>query len=173
MPKYLFFIIIFILSICICDLANTEEKYKDITVSVVVNSTFKVSADSVPIDFGVVDPSKPVELYPERYFNEVRCASNNGRTWYLKAHCENLTGPSATISKSHFKIKVYRATGKGYYTPDWIPFGDTPVLVYTSSPQDTEGAETKIQFKYKLEPPPGLPSGNYSAVVTYTMTESP
>lgn len=153
--------------------ANAEEKYEDVTASVIVSSTFEVSADVVPIDFGLIDPGETVELYPDRYFNEVRCVSNNGRVWYLKAHCEDLQGAKSDISSTNLKFRVYWTNGDGYYSSDWTSFGDIPVLVYTSGGFDNMGREIKIQFAYKLEPPPGVPAGSYTAIVAYTMTELP
>ena len=176
MKKRHFFVAISGMILCVClatAIVSAEEKFEDVVASVSINSAFKLAADTIPIDFGVIAPGKAAELYPDRHFNEVKCTSNNGKAWYLKAYCENLTGPAASISKTHLKFKIFWTNGTGYHSSDWTAFGDTPVLVYTSSDMETRGAEIKIQFTYKLEPPAGVPGGNYNAIVTYTMTESP
>ena len=171
MRIYIFFLVIVLISGT--HLIFAEEEYKDVTASVMVSSTFEVSTEAIPIDFGVIDSGEAVELYPDRYFNEVRCISNHGRTWFLKAACGDLTSPNASISKTHLKIKVFWTNGKGNYSFDWVSFEDVPVLVYTSGDADNTGNEVRMQFKYKLDPLIGVPAGNYGAIVTYTMSEAP
>jgi hypothetical protein len=159
--------------IAACPSSYAEERTEDITASVSVSSTFEISADTIPIDFGVMQSGVPVELYPDRYFNEVRCISNNGRTWYLKVFCQDLQGAHEDIESSNLKFRVYWTDGTGSYSSDWMSFGDFPVLVYTSGGIDSTGREVKIQFVYRLEPPGRATAGHYTALVTYTFTESP
>lgn len=150
---------------------QADEIFEDITGSVIVGVTFEITGANVPIDFGLIQPEEEVILYPDRYFNEVRCRSNSGKTWYLKAFCKNLEGTFASISSKHLKFRIYRTDGQGTYSTEWMEFSDKPVLIYTSAGNDNLGKEVRLQFVYKFRPPPKVPGGNYTASVSFIMTE--
>lgn len=154
---------------------QSEQTQKDMFASVVVLPTFKLSLDNANINFGYTEPGKSVELYPHTHYNEVKCISNKGVTWYLKlSTIGDIVGPpDSGVSLDSFKWMGTRPIGDGVIEKGWHSLSQLPTLVYTSGSMDLAGEEVTIQFKYKLDMPPKAKGGNYSVNVLYTMTDMP
>jgi len=153
----------------------SEQAQRDMYASVVVMPTFKLSLDNSNINFGFAEPGKTVELNPQTHYNEVKCRSNKGTTWYLKISViGNVIGPEeANVPLNSFKWMVVSSTGDGVAEEDWHSFTQEPVKVYTSGPKDMVGEEVVLRFKYKLDMPPDARGGNYNVNVLYAMTDTP
>src|SRR3989338_3214974 len=111
-----------------------EQAQKDMFASVVVLPSFKLSLDNANINFGYTEPGKTVELYPQLHYNEVKCISNKGRTWYLKLSViGDIVGPpEAKVGIDSFKWMVARAIGDGIVEKGWHPFSKDLSIAYTS-----------------------------------------
>ncbi len=168
-------IIIIIISLIPLTSFAYEERLKDLTASVVIGTTFKLSVDNSSMDFGFINPGETYELYPSRYYNEVTCISNTGRTWYVKMSLmEDLRGvKGGTISRANLKWSVDSVEGNGTRVDGWNSFEDIPVLIYTGSVADSMGEPVKIRLKYKLEVPGNASADSYVATILYSMTEMP
>ncbi len=153
-----------------------EQRFEDIIATVVVGSTFRLSIDKDNLDFGLIEPGKRVELYPERYYNQITTLSNNGKTWYLKMSIVGggLRGPKGSIIPwDRLKWQVCSIDGEGIKQEGWQSFEEQPVLVYISSPQDNQGKEVNICLKYALDTPADVIAGYYQTTIIYTMSETP
>ena len=157
------------------NLTYSEQVQRDMFASVVVLPTFKLSLDNASINFGYAEPGKTIELNPYAHYNEVRCKSNKGKTWYLKVSVTgNIIGPEdSNVGIDSFKWQVVSSSGDGVAEQGWQSFSQTPVRVYTSGERDALGEEVVIRFKYKLDMPQTAKGGNYSVNVLYTMTDMP
>lgn len=164
-----------IITISACQHIYCEQAQRDMFASVVILPTFKLSLDNASIIFGYTEPGKSVELYPYKHYNEVKCISNKGNTWYLRLSViGNVIGPADTPVKiDDFKWMISRSTGDGVIEKGWHSFTESPAVAYTSGPADAGGEEVILQFKYKLDLPPNAKGGNYSLNVLYAMTDTP
>jgi len=151
-----------------------EQQIQDVVASCVVGNTFGLTLDRTNLDFGLLKPGQRVELYPQGYYHQITCVSNNKKTWYLKLSIPaNIAGPGGYIlPKDNFKWQVFWTNGSGVKNEGWGVLQDNPAVVYTSGPMDSQGEEVYIQLRYALDVPGNIPTGNYNAVLVYTITES-
>ncbi|MBI5144381.1 MAG: hypothetical protein HZA30_04875 [Candidatus Omnitrophica bacterium] len=152
-----------------------EQVQRDMFASVVVIPTFKISLDNANISFGYTEPGKSVELYPYKHYNELKCISNKGNTWYLKLSVIGsvIGPPDTTVKMDSFKWMVSRSTGDGVIEKEWHSFTEYPAVAYTSGLADSTGEEVTLYFKYKFDLPASAKGGNYNLNVLYTMTDIP
>ncbi len=162
--------LIYFLSNPIC---NAEEATVDVFASVVVLRAFDINIDNSYLDFGQVESGESVTLKEGAYYNEIKCISNKGFTYYVKIHIiDEIIGPTGSkIPASSFKWRVLSANGSGTVVSEWQEFSREPVLVYTSSAEDETGNEVIIRFQYRLNLPPRAMGGHYSLRVAYMLTE--
>lgn len=154
-----------------------EERFEDLPASVEVAPVFSLSLDQPQLAFGQVSPNTTMVLGEGRFFNEIRCQSNAGRTWYLKAQLvslRHLDSPRA-LDPSQLKWRIVQRVGTGVTesAQDFRPFAPEPVLLYTSSGEDQAGAEVVLRFQYSLTAPAEAPAGSYVGQLVFTMAESP
>lgn len=153
----------------------SEQIERDMYATVSVNPIFTLSLDNAVVNFGYVEPGKPVELKETTYYNSVTCNANKGKTWYLKVSIMGeIEGPTVSVPLSALKCKVYSSTGDGVFQQDsWLGLTGNPQVIYTSGSQDNTGEDVIIKFKYRLELPDTATAGNYRAKLLYTMTDIP
>jgi hypothetical protein len=152
-----------------------EQRFQDMIASVVVGSTFGLSLDRSSLDFGLVKPGIRIELYPESYYHQITCISNNKKIWYLKVSMPTgITGQGSSIlPKDSLKWQIFGTNGSGAKKEGWESLQDNATVVYASGSTDSQGEEVYIRFRYVLDVPSNVASGNYNAVLVYTMTEIP
>lgn len=150
---------------------------EDLSASVEVGGVFSLSLDNPNLAFGSIGPGKTEVLGEGRFFNELKCRSNSGRTWYLKANLVSLR----LLEKEYFlpaanlKWKVVESTGSSQTLGrlDFQEFSDQPILIYVSEGDDNKGKEVILRFQYSLFSPLDAPAGNYAGQIIFTMAESP
>lgn len=169
------------LAICLCAFPLVsealEERSETLSASVEVAPVFSLSLSNPNLAFHEVSPGKTQVLGEERFFNEVRCQSNNGRPWILKAHLasplRNVQQPNAFLPPAQLKWKVVEATGsaepQGRF--DFVAFSDQPLLLYTSQGDDNKGKPVILRFQYSLSSPEDALAGTYLGQIQFTMTE--
>lgn len=154
-----------------------EIKMEDLSASVEVAPTFNLSLDNPNLAFGLISPGHTKILGEGRFFNEIRCRSNSGRTWYLKTQLVSLRllEKAYSIPPSSLKWKVVESTGSNPSLTrfDFQPFSDQIMLIYASESDDNRGKEVILRFQYSLDSPADAPAGNYVGQIIFTMAESP
>lgn len=154
-----------------------EEKVKDLSVSVEVVPVFSLSLDNPNLTFGLVSPGQTKVLGEGRFFNEIRCRSNSGRSWYLKAQLISLKvlerNYSLAPSCLKYKIAELQGSAREYGRSNFREFSEGTFLIYASQGEDNRGKEVILRFQYFLSPPSEAPAGNYVGQVVFTMAESP
>lgn len=154
--------------------AAQDEIQADAVASVVVGTAFSLNLDKTSLDFGLLNPGERIELYSAGYYHQLTGLSNNKKNWVLKiAMPADFAGPGgALMSKASFKWQLFWTNGSGIKKEGWEGLGDDPQVIYTSGPADSQGEEIYIQLRYALDVPENIPSGNYSTILVYTMTET-
>lgn len=155
-----------------------EERVEDLSASVEVASVFSLDLSKASLTFNDVSPGKTRILGEGHAFNEVRCRSNSGRPWYLKAQVVSLKHIQGTydLPISSLKWKVVDSTGRGEPVggrSDFHEFSDQPTLIYASQEDDDRGREVILRFQYSLSAPPDALAGSYVGQVIFTMAETP
>lgn len=154
-----------------------DQKVEDLSASVEVAPDFSFSLDNPHLAFGVLGPKMTKVLGEGRYYNQVTCRSNSGRSWYLKAQILSLKlmgGAVASLAPSSLEWRLVESTGDaGTSRGDFQPFASDPVLVYTSQGDDNLGQEVVLRFQYRLTTPLDTPAGTYLGEVIFTMAETP
>lgn len=161
-------------------------------VNLSVGTKFSISLnDSNVINFGGVQAGSFTELKTGgqygAYYNEIVCKSNNVQTWYLKIKVDHdLTSGAGAIPLTNFKwLSGFVSNKNPPYPPGtgtlnhppgngYVAFTTSDELVYAC------GADEKndlpggigIQFSYGLNVPDTQRAGDYTATVTYTMSET-
>lgn len=152
-------------------------RIEDLSASVEVVSIFSLSLDNPNLAFGSVNPGQTKILGEGRFFNQVKCRSNSGRTWYLKAQLVSLrsTQKPYSLPLSNLKWKIADSSGANRTVAQYNfqPFSDQSVLIYTSQGSDNRGKEVALGFQYSLASPVDAPSGNYIGQIVFTMAETP
>jgi len=170
------FFVFFCYLFCI-DAQALEQKTEDLSASVEVAPVFSLSLDNPNLAFGLIGPDTIKVLGEGRYFNEVRCRSNSGRPWSLKAHLVSLSvlEKDYALSRSNMKWNVAEHTGSAQPLgkSNFQPFSQDPVLIYTSLGDDNRGKEVILRFQYSLSVPADAPAGEYIGQVIFTMVENP
>jgi hypothetical protein len=150
---------------------------EDLSASVEVTAVFSLSLDNPNLAFGLIGPGKTEVLGQGRFFNEIRCRSNSGRTWYLKVNLISLRllEKEYFLSPSNLKWKVVESTGSAEPLGrlEFKEFSEQPVLIYASDGDDNRGKEVILRFQYSLSSPADAPAGNYVGQIIFTMSESP
>lgn len=159
------------------DTQALEVKLEDLSASVAVAPVFSLSLDNPNLAFGSVKSGETKVLGEGRYFNEVRCRSNSGQSWLLKAQLISLglLERQYSISSSNLKWKVVESTGSGETIGrlEFKEFSEQPLLIYASQGDDNRGKEIVLRFQYSLTAPIEAPAGNYVGQIIFTMTENP
>ncbi len=173
----LIFLFCFPLFVCF-EVGALEEKQENFSVSVEVASTFGLSLDKPQLALGHIGPGKTRILGEGSFFNEVKCRSNYGRTWFLKAHLLSglkLAGREYYLSASALKWKVVEASSEAKPTEQFQfqEFSSQPCLIYMSQGVDNCGKEVILRFQYSLSCPNDAPAGIYSGQIVFTMSEAP
>ena len=110
-----------------------EERSEDLSASVEVASDFGVDATQAFLTFPNVSPGKTSTLGENRFFNEVKCRSNAGRPWFLKAQLVTLkhTDTNHTLPPSSLRWKIVGSTGSGSSAglTDFQPFSELPETI--------------------------------------------
>lgn len=154
-----------------------EEKVGDLSVSVEVAPVFSLALDNPNLAFGLINPGQTKTLGEGRFFNELKCRSNSGRTWYLKAQLVSLKvlGKDYSLSPSRLKYRIadLRGSAKTYARLEFKEFSEQPLLIYTSEGEDNRGKEVILGLQYLLSSPEDAPAGNYVGQIIFTMAESP
>jgi hypothetical protein len=154
-----------------------DQATDDLSASVEVAPVFSLYLNNPNLAFGLLSPGQRKVLGESRFFNEMRCRSNSGRSWYLKVQLVSfkLLDKPAAIAASNLSFKVAEFSGSaeplGRY--DFHEFSEKPLLIYTSQGIDNEGKEVIFRFQYRLLSPLDVPAGSYSGSITITMSESP
>ena len=160
------------------DAAALEEKTEDLSASVEVAPVFSLSLDNPNLAFGPINAEGTAVLGSGRFFNEIRCRSNSGRSWYLKAHLLSLKNleNNVNLPPESLKWKIVDSTGQaesGRGAAEFQAFATNPVLIYASQGDDDRGHEVALRFQYSLITEADTPAGNYAGQVVFTMVESP
>ena len=154
-----------------------EERFEDLPASVEVASDFGVDVTQAFLTFPNVSPGRASVLGENRFFNEVKCRSNTGRAWYLKAHLVALkhTGTNRALPASSLRWKIVGSTGSGSSTgrTEFQSFSEQPETIYESRGDDARGRNVTLQFQYSLTPPPSSLAGTYVGQIVFTMAENP
>ena len=154
-----------------------EERYEDLTASVEVASDFGVDVAQAFLTFPNVSPGLTSILGENRFFNEVKCRSNTGRSWYLTAHLVTLkhTGTNRVLPASTLQWKIVGSTGSGSSAgrTAFQPFSEQSETIYESGGDDSRGRSVSLQFQYSLTPPPSSLAGTYVGQIVFTMAENP
>ena len=161
-----------------CQLDALEQQVDDLPASVEIRPVFRFSLDNPNIAFGSLSSGSTSVLGSGHFFNEVRCRSNAGRSWYLKAQLLSLKhlDTNEPLAPSHLQWKIVESTGAGEPTGGrqaFHPFAEEPVLLYASQGDDQRGNEVVLRFQYSLTTPPEARAGNYVGQIIFTMAESP
>ena len=170
------------LLLCLCSSTRTqalEERQDDLSVSVEVAPVYGLSLDKPQLALGRIEPGKTKILGEDRYFNEIRCHSNYGQTWFVKAHLLSglklAGGREFNLPPSALKWKVVEASSEaepmGRY--QFKEFKTEPVLIYTSQGDDNRGKEVVLRFQYSFTCPDDAPAGTYTGQIIFTMSELP
>ncbi len=167
-----------VICLFLCATAEALElKMDDISASVEVAPTFGVSLDNPSLYFGLIKPGDTKILGEGRFFNQIRCRSNSGRPWFVKAQIVSLSllEKEYALPVGNLKWKVTESTGSAQPTGgyDFQPFSTEPLLLYASQGEDDAGKEVVLYMQYSLTSPPDAPAGNYAGQIVFTMAESP
>jgi len=153
-----------------------QERISDLNASVEVAAVFGISLDNPHLAFGLIGPGKTKVLGEGHFFNEVKCRSNSGRSWYLKVSLVSLrlAEENYILTAPHLKYKIVESTGQARTEKiDFKEFSEQPILIYTSEGEDNRGQEVNLRFQYILSTPADAPAGNYVGQIIFTMSESP
>lgn len=173
---FLFLGCAFFLLPCIKNAEALDEKISDLSVSAEIAPVFSLYLDNPNLSFGLISPGQEKILGEGRFFNEVRCRSNSGRTWQLKAQLNSLRllEKNYSLPLSNLGWRVAESTGSAepISSSGFQQFSGLPALIYISQGDDLRGKEVVLRFQYRLYSPVEAPSGNYTGEVVFTMTES-
>ena len=155
-----------------------DERYDDLQASVEVAPVFSLSLSNPHLEFHQLSPGNTYTIGEGGFYNEVRCRSNNGRPWYLKAQLMSLrhVGMNASLPADALRWKAASVSGAGEPPSgrwDFEPFAERPVLIYASRGEDERGREVVLQFQYSLTCPLTAQAGDYIGQIIFTMAESP
>lgn len=155
-----------------------EERLEDFSVSVEVAEVSELSLTESHLAFRQVLPGEPQVLGEGRYHNQLRCRSNSGRPWYLKARVASLRHlpsqdpmPASYLKWSAVDITGHGATagGDGHFQE----FSEQPTLMYAGQGDDLRGREVVLSLQYSLTVPPTARSGSYAGDIIFSLEPAP
>lgn len=154
-----------------------EEHFATLSASVEVAPIFSLALNNPHLAFQDVTPGKTEILGEGRFFNEVRCRSNAGRAWYLKAQLLSLRHlqQGYVMPADQLKLRVVETTGSTdplISRTEFQAFSEQPTLIYSSVGDDNRGREVTLRFQYSLSAPEDAPAGSYVGEIVFTMLES-
>ena len=121
------------------------------------------------LSFGDIAPSGtgPTEAQPRTILIEVTCNSGEKYqvTQALSGELKNAEG--TTIPLSYLKFKTTAAKSTGHSVSDFTPVAPSARTIFTS---DDQGSSESISTLYQLTIPPSQAPGDYSALLTYTVS---
>lgn len=175
--RRLIFLILF-LFFFVFNLQALEEIFSDLPCSVEVSPIFSLSLDKNHIDFGLVEPGSKRILGEGGFFNELRCRSNYGRTWYLKVNFPSppkLLGGKFYLPKDTFRIRVNQKISEAepLFGLQFDSLDKESKILYISQKDENDGKEVILRFQYMFSVPEDAPAGNYQGQIIFTMTETP
>ena len=157
--------------------AALEETFQDLDLSVEVAPVFTLSLDNSALTFGAVSPNTTMVLGRERFFNELRCRSNSGHLWYVKAHLVSLASvqhAQYTLPPDSLRWRVVESTGAPQvFSTEFQPFSTTPSVLYIGQPEDADGREVILRLQYSLTTSLNSPAGSYAGQLVFTLAEEP
>lgn len=121
------------------------------------------------LSFGDVTPSGlgPIQAPLRTILVDVHC--NTGEkyqlTQALNGELQNIEGQ--TISLDYLKFRTMAAKSTGVAIPDLIPVAQSTQTIFTS---DEKGSSESITALYELTIGPSQAPGDYSALLTYTVS---
>ena len=154
-----------------------EEHFATLTAFVEVAPVFGLTLNNPHLAFQSVTPGKTQVLGEGHFFNEVRCRSNSGRSWHLKAQLISLKHlqQGYAMPPAQLRLRVVETTGSAEPTvsrTEFQSFSEQPMLVYSSSGDDNRGRDVALRFQYSLSTPEDAPAGVYVGQIVFTMAES-
>ena len=155
-----------------------EERIEDLSASVEVASVFSINLSTANLTFNNISPGKTLILGEGHWFNEIRCRSNSGQPWYLKAQVVSLKHVQGAyeLPAAALQWKVADSTGSGEPMGGrsaFHEFSEQPALIYASQGDDNRGREVVLRFQYSLLTPLDALAGNYIGQIIFTMVETP
>lgn len=154
-----------------------EEQSSTLSASVEIAPIFSLSLTNPHLAFAELRPGQPTVLGEGRFFNEVACRSNSGRSWLLTAQILSLHHSQGgyTLPASALEWSLVEATGsgvRGQGQGTFAPFSDQSVVMYTASGDDLKGRLVALRFRYRLTTPLDAPAGSYVGEIVFSMTEN-
>ena len=119
--------------------------------------------------FDKITPSSlgPTQTEPKLISIEVH--SNSGEkyqvTQTISSALENATGEIIELENLKFKTTAAKSTGHG--VSDFTPVSKGSQTIFTS---DEQGSSESVSSEYQLTIPPSQAPGDYSALLTYTVS---
>lgn len=155
-----------------------EERLEDFSASVEVAAVSELSLSESHLAFRQVTPGDTAVLGEGRYHSQIRCRSNSGRPWYLKARVQSLRHlPSQEpLPAAHLKWSVVDVRGHGQPSAasgQFQEFSDMPTLIYAGQGDDLRGREVVLSLQYSLSAPLSARSGSYAGDIIFTMEPAP
>lgn len=143
-----------------------------VTAKAVVPSILELKiseAGQLELNFGVMRPSALDETVLGPIVIKVDVTSNIGDR-YVVTHAMNGTlrnEEGVELSADHLKFTSQPEKSKGLGVPDPQSVGSGAQTVFSS---DQEGTSDTINIEYRLTVPPAQAPGNYSTLLTYTVS---
>lgn len=121
------------------------------------------------LSFGDISPSSlgPTETTPKIIAIEVHCNSGEKYqvTQALGGDLENAAGDK--LSSKNLKFKTVSGKSTGQAVPDFTPVEQGTQTIFIS---DEQGTSETLSAQYRLTVPPSQAPGDYSALLTYTVS---
>ena len=152
-----------------------QEQFEDLSATVEVGGVFGLDVPQTFLAFHNLSPGE-TRMLGEGQPHEVRCRSNSGRPWYLKAQVISLrdTATGRALAVSYLKWRIIDSTGDGSTTGgEFREFTEQSSLIYASHGLDEKGREVVLKFQYSLTSPPTAIAGTYVGQIIFTMAENP
>jgi len=155
-----------------------EQEFEDLSASVEVAGVFSLSLSKAELFFTDMTPGEAKVLGEEGHFHEIRCRSNSGSPWSVKAEVTSLAhvDGKADLPPSSMAWRVVQSTGSGEGIGEgreFRPFAEGPVLIYVSGGDDDRGQPVTLRLQYRLLLPPQAWAGTYVGRLVFTMSEAP
>ncbi|MBL7157577.1 MAG: hypothetical protein ISS92_05415 [Candidatus Omnitrophica bacterium] len=129
------------------------------------------------IDFGTMQMDEKKSITRKgNYEHRFDFTSDTGRTWYFKTHMMRpFTSAQHSIPAENMQWIVEQVVNGGGLVSNSVGspgnFSTSPVLIYTSSGNDSTGTTVQIKLKYNLKIPEYQAAGSYTAHIRFIMVE--